>query len=169
MLSLASFIASQTPMAAAKREEATIKQREKHEDIATTKAYEQAKTLYQGVSKAIEEGEETKLVEESVKDPKPLERRTENFLRAAEDYEARFGTRPTLKGKPSADEVAGEGYNAEGYLKRVKEEPSKRKAAAKKAKADKKAARELERERLAPKGLSREAVESRIWNRGGNV
>ena len=166
MLSLASFVASQTPMAAARREEAAMRQREKHEDIATTKSYEQAKTLYQGVSKAIEEGEETKLVEESVQDPTDLERRTERFVRAAEDYEARFGTRPPLEGKPDADIVGGEGYNAEAYLKRIKAEPSRREAAAKKAEADREAAAELERQRqLGPKGISREAVESRLWNR----
>lgn len=166
MLSLASFVASQTPMAAARREEATMRQREKHEDIATTKAYEQARTLYHGVSKAIEEGEETKLIEKSVQDPTDLERRTERFVRAAEDYEARFGTRPPLEGQPDADIVSGEGYNAEEYLKRVKDEPNRRRIAEEKAEADRLAAQELARKRqLGPKGISQEAIESRLWNR----
>ena len=153
MLSLASFVASQTPTAAARREEATMKQRETHEDIATTQAYEQAKALYKGESRAIEEGEEAKLIEESIQDPAALERRTEQFLKAAENYEARFETRPELKGKPSAGEVGGEGYNAEEYLKRVKAEPSRREAAAEKARADRAAAAELERTRLTKSGI----------------
>ena len=153
MLSLASFVASQTPLAATRREEAAMKQREAHEDVATTKAYEQAKTLYGGVSKAVEEGEETKLVEESVQDPTDLERRTAQFVRAAEDYEARFGTRPPLKGKPEADVVGGESYNAEEYLKRVKAEPSRRQQAAEQAEADREAAAELERTRLTKSGI----------------
>lgn len=153
MLSLASFIAGQTPMAEVRRQEAATKQREAREDITTTRAYEQAKELYHGVSRADELGEEAPLIEGSVQNPTDLERRTERFVRAAEDYEARFETRPELKGKPSAGEVSGEGYNAEEYLRRIKAEPAKRKLAAEKAEADRAAAAELERTRLTPSGI----------------
>lgn len=167
-LSLASFVAGQTPMAAKKREAEVAKQAEarKAQQIALDEAAESKRITdkFKGVSEryAGHKVQGDYLAKRragsmmSEMELRAAKRATEEYVAAAEEYGSWFGARTPLEGQPTTEDVEALAYEAEdtygdyefGY-KEAQAAASERTRQAQQAEADREAARQLEAERLA--------------------
>lgn len=151
-LSLASFVMGQTPMAAAKREE-VLRQRE------LKRIGKEIDAVYPEVKNAAEIEVPGNTPEQARAAERALQRNIELQERA---YEL----------DPSGErwDALSVAYEEESAFQEKRAEEGRKENArierARIAREDKKAARELERQKqLGPKGISRELVESRLWKR----
>lgn len=153
-LSLASFIYSQTPMAAARKEKQAFDEETKRMGLKAGKLVEAAEQAQeeihpQGRKNPTITGERLNEEEERV---------AKMYRDAADLTQSVYERSP---GQPKYGEVMALREKGRSFEARVE-----RRKKAKRAEEDRAAATELERQRqLGPKGISREAVESRLWNR----
>lgn len=155
-ISLFSLVAGQTPMATARREKKAFDEETKRMGLKANKLVEAAEqaqeTIHpQGRKNPTIVGE--KLNEE--------EDRVAQMYRDAADLTQSIYERSP--GNPDYEKVMALREKARGYEARI----NRRREAQEKAEADRLAAHELEQARLRePKGISREVIEARLWNKG---
>lgn len=120
-LSVASFLAAQSPMAAARREKQAVKMAEQREDERVTKELAYAKEQYKASIPGGEGGYKTstehRLTPGDEISMENLEKFGERYISALDAYEKRFGVRTPLEGQITGEEAGGESVTESQYIK----------------------------------------------------
>lgn len=172
-LSLASFIASQTPMAAAHREEVADKKarelasKEADKAVGTAEIATQNLTERERVSQgALLADQEVEAFQTTHKKPPSGEELDAYSKTSMEVWRKAYDKNIEAFSATQDPKFLERGFE---YIGKIENEERKMKARekdrAKRANASRDAKKELEETRLEPKGLSTEAVKSRLWKR----